>query len=781
MKQVCTLYNMKRIFTILSILLASITMQAQTVGLVLSGGGAKGIAHVGFIKALEEHNIPIDYVTGTSMGSIVGALYAMGYTPDEMMEILSSQEFLDWAFGNIPNNELYYFLRPEETAEIVTFNLGRVKPDTTQNPTSILKRLIPESVISPLPMNFAFMTLFDAYTAQCDGNFDNLFVPFRAIAANVNTKSKEVFDSGSLGDAVRASMSIPVAYKPITINGDLMYDGGIYDNFPVKPMEEAFHPDFMLGCRLASSSSNSSTPLEEQDVVSQLLTYIMQNNDYTIAPEYGIVATLPTQDYSMFDFQHAQQIYQKGYEEGIAMIDSIKSRISRRMPSETLRLRREIFKSSTPTIKFSKEITVEGVRESEKEYIIRQFYSKNPELTVDDVYKGFIRNISTQKLADLRPQARYNKETGLFDLHLIAKSREGVSLGLGAYITTLNANSIYLGVHYHTLKLNSFDFDAGLFLGQSYLAGTISNRIDVGRGTPNSLRLFVVSHVNHYNENSKPFFAINEPTFISANENYAKLSFGMPIASRAKVEFALGYGYLVDRYFQTDFSYYEEDKRDKSQYSLGMISAHIESNWLDNAVYPTSGGLFSATASYVNGAEWFSPSMGNETSEKIVHNYFQIRATAHYYLPFDSPFALGLRGEFAYNNNQFCQNYTATMVQAPAFTPTPSTRNSFNTGLRANQFIAAGVLPIWKPLKGLQLRTEFYAFLPIRAIHEDANGKAYYGNRFKELHFLGEASVVYSLPWASLSIYGNYCTAPHSQWTFGLTLGVQLFAPKFLQ
>ena len=152
---------MKRLCTILCTLLITIVAQAQTVGLVLSGGGAKGIAHVGLIKALEEHNIPIDYITGTSMGSIVGALYAMGYTPDEMMEIFNSQEFLDWAFGVIPKEQLYYFLLPEETPEIVTFNLGQMKPDTTETPTSILNNIIPESVISPLAMNFAFMDLFD--------------------------------------------------------------------------------------------------------------------------------------------------------------------------------------------------------------------------------------------------------------------------------------------------------------------------------------------------------------------------------------------------------------------------------------------------------------------------------------------------------------------------------------------------------------------------------------------------------------------------------------------
>ncbi len=771
---------MKRFIIILTLLLTLLTSQAQTVGLVLSGGGAKGIAHIGLIKALEEHNIPIDYVTGTSMGSIVGALYAMGYTPDEMLQIMTSQQFLDWAFGVIPKQELYYFLLPEKTPEIVRLNLGWLKPDTTHNPTQILNRIIPESVINPMPMNFAFMELFDPYTAQCGGNFDHLFVPYRAIAANVNTKSEEVFSTGSLGDAVRASMSIPVAYKPITINGDLMYDGGIYDNFPVKPMEEEFHPDIMIGSRLASNDT-TQVPLSEQNVLSQLLTFVMQENDYTISPDKGIVVTCPTQDFTMFDFQHAQAIYEKGYEIGIQMIDSIKSRITREVSPETRHIQRQAFKSRTPILQFNKEIIIDGVREGEKEYITRQFYSSDSLLNLNDVYRGFIRNISTQKLSDLRPKAVYNPDNGTFDLHLTATSKEGLSVGIGGFITSRNANSFYLGAHYHTLRLNSFDLDAGLYLGQSYQAGLLSGRMDVGRRVPMYLRLLIVSQIQHYNESAKFFYAFNAPSFVANNENYAKISLGLPIAGRAKLEISAGYGYLRDRYYQGNIKTYDSDARDISKYSLGQVSAHIESNWLDNATYPTKGGLFQATASYIYGKEYTTPVVTDGTYSEQYHNYLQLKASAHYYIPMDSPIALGLRGEFVYNTNSLCANYTASVIQAPSFTPTPSTVNSFNTGIRANQYIAAGIIPIWKIINNLQLRTEFYAFAPLRPIVEDDNFQAKFGKPFEYITYFGEAALVYSLPWASLSLYGNYCSEPTSQWNFGISLGIQLFAPKFIQ
>lgn len=97
---------------------------AQAVGLVLSGGGAKGIAHIGVIQALEDNNIPIDYITGTSMGAIIGGLYACGYTPAEMMELIKSKGFSYWSTGKIDPNLTYYYAESEPTPALVHFNLG---------------------------------------------------------------------------------------------------------------------------------------------------------------------------------------------------------------------------------------------------------------------------------------------------------------------------------------------------------------------------------------------------------------------------------------------------------------------------------------------------------------------------------------------------------------------------------------------------------------------------------------------------------------------------------
>ena len=132
---------------------------SQSVGLVLSGGGAKGIAHIGVIRALEDADIPIDYVCGTSMGAIVGGLYSAGYTTDEMLDLILSKGFSYWSTGKIDPSLCYNFTMPEPTPALFSFNVGG-KADSIQN-------AVPASLISPIPMNFAFMELFAGFTLCC--------------------------------------------------------------------------------------------------------------------------------------------------------------------------------------------------------------------------------------------------------------------------------------------------------------------------------------------------------------------------------------------------------------------------------------------------------------------------------------------------------------------------------------------------------------------------------------------------------------------------------------
>ena len=139
---------MKRFFLFLSACLLLLPfVQAQKVGLVLSGGGAKGMTHIGIIRALEENNIPIDYITGTSMGAIIGSLYAMGYSPDDMEALLRSEDFKRWYSGQVEPEYGYYFKQNRPTPEF--FNIRFSFKDSLH----IKPQILPTSMVNPIQIH----------------------------------------------------------------------------------------------------------------------------------------------------------------------------------------------------------------------------------------------------------------------------------------------------------------------------------------------------------------------------------------------------------------------------------------------------------------------------------------------------------------------------------------------------------------------------------------------------------------------------------------------------
>ena len=146
---------MRYLFTILTLLLINESISSQTVGLVLSGGGAKGLAHIGVIKALEENNIPINYIAGTSMGAIIGALYSMGYTTEEMIQLFKSKDFYNWSTGNIEENLVITTNVKFEDASILSFDL---KIDSTK-----VKAVLPSHIVPTQQMDLAFLLLFASF------------------------------------------------------------------------------------------------------------------------------------------------------------------------------------------------------------------------------------------------------------------------------------------------------------------------------------------------------------------------------------------------------------------------------------------------------------------------------------------------------------------------------------------------------------------------------------------------------------------------------------------
>ena len=234
---------------VLTCLLAALPASAQKVGVVMSGGGAKGLYHIGVLEALEENGVPIDYVAGTSMGSIIAAMYAAGYSPAEMRAIVNSGVVKEWVSGRIdPNRYMAYYRQLGSNPGFLSMRID------VESPAG--KRLrAPRNLISSTQIDMALTELFAPATAAADGDFDRLMVPFLCVASDMNHRGPVVMRRGDLSEAVRSSMSIPLVFKPMKVDSMLLYDGGIYDNFPWKPLDETFRPDYLIGSKCTSGNT----------------------------------------------------------------------------------------------------------------------------------------------------------------------------------------------------------------------------------------------------------------------------------------------------------------------------------------------------------------------------------------------------------------------------------------------------------------------------------------------------------------------------------------------
>lgn len=764
---------MKRFLLFLLISLSTLLfVQAQKVGLVLSGGGAKGMTHIGIIRALEENNIPIDYIAGTSMGAIIGSLYAMGYSPDDMEALLRSEDFKRWYSGKVEPKYAYYFKKNRPTPE--SFNIRFAFRDSLH----VKPQILPTSMVNPIQMNLVFVELFARATAACEGNFNNLFVPFRCVASDVYNKKPLIMRKGDLGDAVRASMSFPFVFKPIEIDSVLAYDGGIYNNFPTDVMRKDFRPEVIIGSVVAA---NPSKP-KENDLMSQIENMVMQKTDYTIPDSLGIVMTFKYDDVNLLDFDRLKELHDIGYNRTMSMMDSIKNRIHRRVNADNVRLRRLVYRSNLPQLRF-RDIRIEGANAQQQAYIKKEFHDEDYEVfTYEDLKRGYFRLLADNMISEIIPHAVYDSENDLYELHLKVKMEDNFSVRMGGSVSTTSSNQIYLGLGYQNLDYYSKEIILDGQIGKIYNNAQLMAKVDLPTRIPTSYRFIASVSTFDYYKKDKLFSKNDKPAFNSKDERFVKLMVALPFTANKRVEFSVGYGQLQDNYFQSSVINFEEDRSDRSTYKLLGGSIGFYGSTLNARQYATRGYFEKLIAQVFTGKERFYPGNPMETSSiRERQSWLQISYMKDAYHSMSSKFTLGWMAEVLYSSKNFSENYTATMMQAAEFSPTPHSKLMYNEAFRANQYMAAGIKPIFVFNDMFQFRTEFYGFMPIFPINKNALNKAFYGKAFSRFEYMGEISMICRLPFGAISAYINHYSSPKKEWNVGLTIGWQLFNYRFVE
>jgi NTE family protein len=336
------------ILAALALLLAGASATADgesrpKIGLVLGGGGARGLAHIGVIRALEEQNIKIDAIAGASMGAIVGALYASGKTPNEMERITIT---LDWgrAFADQPPRESLSFRRKQDSRDYLVKAQATLKEGVLSLPKGVVQGQNLQQMLQNLYLHASHIT-----------DFDKLPIPYRAVAADLASGEAVVFKSGDLATAVRASMSIPALYAPVELDGRLLVDGGVANNLPVDVVK-AMGVDHVIvvdiGTPLYSADElDSVLPIIEQLTTLLTQTNVLKQLDQLTDTDVLIQPSLETVQSA--DFDMAQTAITMGYE-------AVQANLPRLAGFQQFNLQRQQIDTERPEPRLVSEIIIDN-------------------------------------------------------------------------------------------------------------------------------------------------------------------------------------------------------------------------------------------------------------------------------------------------------------------------------------------------------------------------------------------------------------------------------------
>ncbi|MCF8302793.1 MAG: patatin-like phospholipase family protein [Bacteroidales bacterium] len=755
--------------------------QRQEVGLVLSGGGSKGLCHIGVIRALEEHHIPIDYVTGTSMGAIIGGLYAAGYSPGEMEAIFTSDAFDNWLSGDIPDEYNYYFKKMQPDASWASF---KFEYDST------LKSRLPTNIVSPVQMDFALMEIFSGASAAAGYDFDSLMVPFRCMAADVAENEPVMLGEGNLGAAVRASSTYPFYFKPITIDGKLLFDGGMYNNFPSDVMYEEFLPDMIIGSKAASNTG----PPREDDLLSQIQTMLMENTDYDVLCESSVLVEPSLKRVNVIDFSHTEKFIDSGYRATLRKIPEIRSFLVDSVTPAELKAKRMRFKEKQPPYLIDK-FYINGLDNKQFVYVNRVLRknvfeidetdhdSLAGKLSLQNLKSEYFKLIAENSLDHIYPQLVYNEQTGFYDLNLkLTANNKKIAADIGGMVSSSAVNEIFLQLQYNHLGRNLMRLRGNGYFGRFYNSGMASLRIDYPRKLPYYFEASFTYNKWNYFKTRTYFFEDETPAFLVDQEDHLKLGFGFPSGSRGRFIAAMAFGEMNEDYYQTN-TFSRSDTPDKTTYRFSSPQFGYERNTLDRKQYASEGSLLNVGLKYVSGSENTIPGTTNpnEARGSENHQWLQLRLNYMNFFKKLNRFNLGFSSEVFLSNRSLFRNHTVSQLFASPYQPIPESKTLFLPEYRANNYAGGGLMGVYNLGGNFDWRIEAYIFQPYRAIVREYDFRAAYGEEFARRHYIAGSSLVFHSPLGPISLSISYYSERIENFSFLFNMGYTLFNKKAFQ
>lgn len=432
------------------------SQERPKVGLVLSGGGAAGLAHVGVLKVIEEAGIPIDFIGGTSMGSIVGALYALGYSPDEMQKMLLENDWEMLLSDQIPRKDLTFEVKKDQEKYFYSFPLSK---KGIQLPSGLVAG-----------QNIINMLAGITWSAYDKRDFSEFPIPFLCIGADIVTGEEVVLNSGILHDALRASMAIPTAFTAVEVDGKLMIDGGFLNNFPADHVK-LMGADIIIGVDVQRDLRTKSELNSMVDILKQAMALTRKDINERNRDLCNILIRPRTEGASTLSFGMVNEIVTNGEIIAREMWEPLKAL------GDNLRRLSEIDTFPKPSREkvdslYIRELRFTGLNKVSQEYLWSKIDLRFPSwLTPDDITKGLERAYGTNYFDRISYELEPVQDGARLTIRAEEKKDENINIGL--HFDNLFNASLLLKTNFRNIWKKGDRLSLDLSLGENpHLGGS---------------------------------------------------------------------------------------------------------------------------------------------------------------------------------------------------------------------------------------------------------------------------------------------------------------------
>lgn len=554
------------------------------VGLVLSGGGAKGLAHIGVLKTLDSLGVRIDYVAGTSMGAVMGGLYATGYTGKQIDSIISATDFDLLITDDVPRKSRTFYERKNAEKYALTLPFNNFK---IQLPSSISRGQNVFNLLSKLTLDVSGVE-----------DFSKLPIPFYCIATDMLTGKEVVLDRGNLAQAISASSALPTLYQPVRLDNKLLMDGGIVNNYPILGLESkdldiiigVDVQDDLLTINKLESASNILIQISNFRVAKEMVGKSKLTDIY-IKPEVS--------EYSLVSFKEGAEIIRKGQTAITSQLEELK--IIAKAQNFTKR------KAKIPEIQKIKinDISIFGLNKYTASYVRGKLRFRTGEtISFDNFSKGVNNLVATNNFDSFLYKFSPDGEGYVFSAKA-TEAKNTTFIKFGAHYDQLYKSAALLNLTKKQLLLKNDVLSLDFILGDNSRYN-FDYYIDKGFYWSVGINSKYIGFTNFTNPRSLISESV-DPNIDKIQMNFSEFTHQFFVETLIKKDLALKIGIELkdlkittnDNVFLTVFDTPEYKFEDGEYYSL---FGSIKIDTIDNELFPTSGFLFEGSSKFYFGS-----------------------------------------------------------------------------------------------------------------------------------------------------------------------------------